>query len=82
MANKLKMYVTSTCSVCKVAKRRLDAAGLPYSVVNVEEDAEAHARLKAQGRTTAPIFGWKGALHQMDAFPTILKELAEQEAAA
>lgn len=82
MTNKLKMYVTSACSVCRVAKTRLDAAGLPYVTVNVEEDAEALARLKSQGRTTAPIFGWKGALHQMDAFPTIFRELSEQEAAA
>lgn len=82
MANKLKVYKTTFCPTCKVAFKRLDAAGLPYTVVNVEEDAEAAARLKREGFQQAPVFGWKGALHTIADFPRIFRELSDQEAAA
>lgn len=80
--NKLKVYKTTFCPTCKVAFKRLDAAGLPYSVVNVEEDAEAAQRLKDAGFQQAPVFGWKGQLHTIAEFPRILRELSEQEQAA
>lgn len=85
MTNKLKIYKTTHCPTCTVVMRRLDRAGLPYSVVNVEEDAEAAERLKRNGFTQAPVFGWKGELRTIAEMPQIEKELRaqqEQEAAA
>lgn len=82
MTNKLKVYKTTFCPTCKVAFKRLDAAGLPYSVINVEEDAEAAQRLKDAGFQQAPVFGWKGRLHTIAEFGTIFSELQAQEAAA
>lgn len=82
MTNKLKIYTTTTCSTCKMAMRRLDAAGLPYTSVNIEEDPASAARIKGEGAVQAPAFGWKGKLHTLADFPRILQELAEQEAAA
>lgn len=82
VANKLKVYKTTHCPTCKVAFKRLDLAGLPYSVVNVEEDAGAAQRLKDAGFQQAPVFGWKGRLHTIADFPTIFRELSAQEAAA
>lgn len=78
MTNKLKIYKTTRCATCAVAIRQLDAAGLPYSVVNVEEDAEANERIQAQGFKVAPVFGWKGELHTFADFRTILAELKAQ----
>lgn len=82
MSNKLKVYKTTLCPTCKVAFDRLDAAGLPYSVVNVEEDAVAAQRLKDAGFQQAPLFGWKGELHTIADFSRIMRELQEERAAA
>lgn len=82
MTNKLKIYKTPTCSTCSMVFRRLDAAELPYSIVDVTEDEAAAQRLKDAGMLMAPVFGWKGQLRTIAEFPTILRELGEQEAAA
>lgn len=81
MPNKLKIYKTTLCPTCSAVFRRLDAAKLPYSVVNVEEDLDAAQRLKDAGMMQAPVFGWKGKLRTIAELPDILKELAAQQAA-
>ncbi|WP_406245893.1 glutaredoxin family protein [Microbacterium sp. M] len=83
MTNKLKIYRTTNCRTCHTIITRLEDAGLPHSVVNVEEDPAAAQRLKDAGMTQAPVFGWKGKLRTIAEFPTIERELrAEHEAAA
>ena len=82
MTNKLKIYTTTQCNTCKMAMRRLDDAGLPYTAVNIEEDPVAAERIKGEGATQAPVFGWKGKLRTLAEFPQIQQELAEQEAAS
>lgn len=81
MPNKLKIYKTTLCPTCNTVMKRLDAAGLPYSVVNVEEDPAAAQRLKDAGMIQAPVFGWKGKLRTIVEFPTIQRELAAEHAA-
>lgn len=76
--NKLRIYKTTTCPTCAAVFKRLDAAGLPYSVTNVEEDAAAAQRLKDAGMTQAPVFGWKGQLHTIADLPQIERELKEE----
>lgn len=80
--NKLKIYKTPECSTCGMVLRRLDKAGLPYRVVNVDEDPEAARRLKDAGMLQAPVFGWKGRLRTIAEFPQIEKELREEHAEA
>lgn len=79
--NKLKMYKTPDCRTCKMIGDRLDAAGLPYTVVDVTEDPAAAQRLKDAGMMQAPVFGWKGKLRTIAEFPQIQKELAAEVAA-
>lgn len=81
MPNKLKIYKTTFCPTCITIMKRLDDAELPYSVVNVEEDAAAAQRLKDAGMERAPVFGWKGKLRTIAEFPTIQRELAAEQAA-
>ncbi|RKN67643.1 glutaredoxin [Microbacterium sp. CGR2] len=81
MANKLKIYKTTICATCNTVMKRLDAAALPYTVVNVEEDEAAAQRLKDAGMERAPVFGWKGKLRTIAEFPTIQRELAAEQAA-
>lgn len=38
---KIKMYATTWCSDCRFAKRWLDAHGIAYDYVNIEEDESA-----------------------------------------
>lgn len=80
--NKLKIYKTPDCRTCKMATDRLDAAKLPYSVVDVTEDPAAAQRLADAGMKQAPVFGWKGNLRTIVEFPTIQRELAAEVAAA
>ncbi len=40
-AEKIKMYATTWCGDCRFAKRWLDAHGIPYEYINIEEDESA-----------------------------------------
>jgi mycoredoxin len=37
----IKMYVTTWCGDCRMAKRWFDAHGVPYEYINIEEDDKA-----------------------------------------
>ncbi len=38
---KIKMYVTTWCGDCRMAKRWFDSRGIPYEYINIEENDEA-----------------------------------------
>lgn len=38
---KIKMYATTWCGDCRVAKRWFDSRGIPYEYINIEENDEA-----------------------------------------
>jgi mycoredoxin len=37
----IKMYVTTWCGDCRMAKRWFDARGISYEYINIEEDEKA-----------------------------------------
>ncbi len=37
----IKMYVTTWCGDCRMAKRWFDSHGIPYEHINIEQDPEA-----------------------------------------
>lgn len=37
----IKMYATTWCGDCRMAKRWFDSHGIPYEYINIEEDEEA-----------------------------------------
>ncbi len=37
----IRMYVTTWCGDCRIAKRWFDAHGIPYEYINIEEDDKA-----------------------------------------
>jgi len=41
--NTIKMYATTWCGDCRMAKRWFDAHGIPYDYINIEEDEHAAA---------------------------------------
>ncbi len=38
---KIKMYATTWCGDCRMAKRWFDSHSIPYEYINIEEDEEA-----------------------------------------
>jgi mycoredoxin len=40
-AEKIKMYATTWCGDCRLAKRWFDSHGIAYDYINIEEDDEA-----------------------------------------
>ncbi len=51
----ITVYSQPSCVQCNATYRRLDAAGLEYPVIDVSEDAEALAKIKALGYLQAPV---------------------------
>jgi mycoredoxin len=52
----IKMYATTWCGDCRMAKRWFDAHGIPYEYINIEEDntaAEYVVRVN-RGRRSVP----------------------------
>ena len=43
--NKIKMYATTWCGDCRMAKRWLDAHGIPYDAINIETDERGAAEV-------------------------------------
>ena len=40
-AEKIKMYATTWCGDCRLAKRWFDSHGIAYDYINIEEDDDA-----------------------------------------
>ena len=47
---KIKMYVTTWCGECRMAKRWFDAHGITYESINIEEDDRAAEYVKRVNR--------------------------------
>ncbi|MEC5152635.1 glutaredoxin domain-containing protein [Cryobacterium sp. GrIS_2_6] len=55
MIEPLTVYTLPNCVQCTMTKRALDAAGLPYTVIDLTTDARALDLMKQFGYTSAPI---------------------------
>lgn len=55
MSADVTVYAKPLCVQCDATKRALNKAGVAYDVVDMAEDAEALARIKAMGYTQAPV---------------------------
>ncbi len=49
------VYTKSGCVQCNATYRKLDATGIEYTVINVEEDADALEYIKSLGHLQAPV---------------------------
>jgi glutaredoxin len=56
MKNKVIVYSTPQCANCDVAKRRLEANGIPYETIDISIDAEAKATVLNNGFRGVPVF--------------------------
>lgn len=51
----ITVYSKPLCVQCDATKRALNKAGIAYDVVDITEDAEALAKVKALGYVQAPV---------------------------
>lgn len=82
--NTVTVYSATICQPCRTAKKRLDAAGVPFTEINIEEDAEALARLKQHlgvPKVTTPVIRYAGEHHTIAGLTDIINRYKAQEAA-
>ena len=53
------LFTTPTCPNCKIAKSKLDKAGVSYDVINANENAELVSRFGVKGAPTLVVAGSK-----------------------
>lgn len=51
----IKIYTKPDCVQCQATKRRLDAAGVPYTVTDLSNDPQMIEQMRAAGFTSVPI---------------------------
>jgi glutaredoxin len=58
------VYTTSWCPACKQARSWMNANGISYNERDIEQDRDAHEKLKRiTGATTIPTFDIEGQVH-------------------
>ena len=55
MIEPLTVYTLPNCTQCTMTTRALDAAGLPYTVIDLTTNAHATDLMKQFGYTSAPV---------------------------
>ena len=56
MSKKVTVFTTNTCAYCVMVKRFLDAKGITYSIVNLDDNPERQAEVLAKsGALTVPV---------------------------
>lgn len=56
MVKNITIFTTNTCAYCAMVKKYLDAKGLAYEVVNLDEKPERQAEaLQLSGALTVPV---------------------------
>ena len=77
----ITVYTKPSCVQCNATKRQLDKFGLEYALVDLTEDAEALATVKALGYQQAPVVIADGD-HWAGFRPDKIKALVAARAAA
>ena len=56
MPKNITIFTTNTCAYCAMVKRFLDMKGLPYDVVNLDENPDRQEEvLQMSGALTVPV---------------------------
>lgn len=64
----VKVFTTTWCGFCKMAKSYLESKKVAYTEVNIEEEPDAAMWLEQQGLRGVPVilFGGKDVVHGFD----------------
>ena len=70
------VYSKPACVQCNATYRKLDTLGVPYTVIDMSEDADALAEVKALGYQQAPVVVAPDGRHWSGFNPSELDSLA------
>lgn len=74
------VYSTPTCAPCRVAKARLKAANIPFTEVDLTQDAEALARLKQIKHTDivqTPLLEYRHVIYNIAGLTKVIERATE-----
>ena len=79
MIEQLTVYTLPSCMHCTMTTRALDAAGLPYTVIDLTTDAQASDLMHQFGYTSVPVVvasvvSWSGFRPDLIANITALRD--------
>lgn len=80
--NPATVYSATICPLCNATYRALTKAGVPYRIINAQEDEEAAAYIKGLGYQRAPVVVLPDGTHWGMYRPDRITELGEAIAAA
>lgn len=80
LVNKITIYSKPGCAPCRAAERYLNDRDIPFSKVDVTEDAEAYARITRGGFQMTPVIGYAGSLHTNTDLPDIARQYLKDAA--
>ena len=75
-APKVVVYTKPSCVQCDATKTKLDRLDVPYTLLDITKDPEAHAAAKALGYLQAPVVTC-GDLHWAGYSPDKLTKLSD-----
>lgn len=66
---RISIYTTPECAQCRMTKKMLDEANVPYESIDLSQDAEALEMVRELGYTAAPVVitdstHWSGFRHE------------------
>jgi glutaredoxin-like protein NrdH len=65
---KVKIYTKPNCVQCTATKRAFDRLELPYELVDITDNEQAHQRLTSLGYQTLPVVISPSAAHQWSGY--------------
>ncbi|WP_217181622.1 glutaredoxin family protein [Streptomyces sp. AC495_CC817] len=80
MSNRITIYSVPGCAPCLVAKKRLDAEGIPYEDIDLSENPETLDRLKRQfgvPKIQTPLIHYAGEYHTIAGLTNIIAKYKE-----
>jgi glutaredoxin 3 len=73
----ITIYSKNSCAYCVQAKNLLNAKGIPFTEVKIDEDAEAREFVLSQGHRTVPQIYQDGKLLVEGGYTGLAKQSAE-----
>lgn len=70
------VYYTPNCQQCRITKKMMSENDIHFEEVNLNEDPEARARVRAWGYLTAPVVEAPDGSHWSGFRPDRIKEYA------
>lgn len=82
MTNTVTVYTKPSCVQCNATFKALDKAGIPYTKVDVSENAEAYEYVTSLGYLQVPVVRVDADTHWSGFRPQLIKDMAAEAVSA